>query len=165
MNWYALFSGLDVNMMATTFTDTIPNKLITCNSNDPPRMTTEIKTTIRRKHRVHKKYISRGRKIDELAFMKVVRNETTHLTDHAKEHYFEKLGKKLSDPLTGTLSYWITLKNILNKKKSSLIPPPPLLENGVFITNFQAKADIFNELFVEQCSIIPNNSVLPPLIF
>ena len=27
---------------------------------------------------------------------------------------------------------------------------PPLLENGVFITNFQAKADILNELFVEQ---------------
>ena len=42
---------------------------------------------------------------------------------------------------------------------------PQLLENGVFITNFQAKADIFIELFVEQCSTIPNNSVLPPLIF
>ena len=42
---------------------------------------------------------------------------------------------------------------------------PPLLENGVFITNFQTKVDIFNELFVEQCSIIPNNSLLPPLIF
>ena len=97
VNWYALFSGLDVNMMAKTFidlvlpaiTDTIPNKLITCNSNDPPRMTTEIKTTIRRKHRVHKKYVSRGCKINESAFMIVVRNETTHLTDRAKEHYFE----------------------------------------------------------------------------
>ena len=38
-----MFSGLDVNMMVKTFTDlvltvitdTIPNKLITCNSNDP----------------------------------------------------------------------------------------------------------------------------------
>ena len=68
-----------------------------------------------------------------------------------------------SDPSAGTKSYRTTLKNILNKKKNSVIPP--LLENGVFITNFQAKADIFNELFVEQCSIIPNNSVLPPLIF
>ena len=95
--------------------------------------------------------------------MKVVRNETTRLTGRAKEHYFEKLGKKLSDSLTVTKSYWTTLKNILNEKKNSVIPP--LLENGVFITNFQAKADIFNELFIEQCSIIPNNSVSPSLMF
>ena len=54
-------------------------------------------------------------------------------------------------------------ENILNKKKNSVIPR--LLENGVFITNVQAKADIFNELFVEQCYTIPNNSVLPLLIF
>ena len=38
---------------------------------------------------------------------------------------------------------------------------PPLLENGVFITNFQTKANIFNNHFVEQCSLIPNDSVLP----
>ena len=80
-----------------------------------------------------------------------------------KNIILKKLGKKLSDPSTGTKSCWTTLKNITNKKKISVIPP--LLENGVFIANLQAKADIFNELFVEQCSIIPNNSVLPPLIF
>ena len=151
------------DLVLTAITDTIPNKRIICNRNDPPWMTPEIKRAIRRKHRVYKKYVSRGRKIDELAYMRVVRNKTTHLIDRAKGHYFEKLGKKLSDPSTGTKSYWTTLKNILNKKKNSVIPP--LLENGVFITNFQAKADIFNELFVEECSIIPNNSVLPSLIF
>ena len=94
MDWYAVFSGLDVNMMVKTFTDlvltaitdTIPNKFITCNSNDPPWMTPDVKTAIRRKHRVHKKYVSRGHKIDELAYMRVVRNETTHIIDHAKEH-------------------------------------------------------------------------------
>ena len=52
-------------------------------------MTLEIKTAVRRKHRVHKKYVSRGRKIDELACMKAVRNETTHLIDFAKEHYLK----------------------------------------------------------------------------
>ena len=29
----------------------------------------------------------------------------------------------------------------------------PLLENGLFVTNFQTKADIFNELFVQQRSL------------
>ena len=93
------------DLVLTAITDTIPNKLIICNRNDPPRMTPEFETSIRRKHRVHKKYVSRDRKIDELAYMKVVRNETAHLIDRAKEHYFEKLGKKLGDPLTGAKSY------------------------------------------------------------
>ena len=106
------------DLVLTAITDTIPNKFITCNSNDPPLlMTPEIKTAIRRKHRVHKKYVSRCRKTDELAYIKVVRNETTHLIDRAKEHYFEKLGKKLSDPLTGTKSYWTALKTFLIKRK------------------------------------------------
>ena len=37
---------------------------------------------------------------------------------------------------------------------------PPLLENGLFATNFQTKADIFNERFVQQCSLNQNNSAL-----
>ena len=105
------------DLVLTAIIDTIPNKLITCNGNDPPWMTPEIKTAIRRKHRVHKTYVSRGRKIDELSYMSVVRNDTTHLIDRAKEH-FEKLGKKLSDPSTGTKSYW---KTFLIKRTTFLI--------------------------------------------
>ena len=42
---------------------------------------------------------------------------------------------------------------------------PSLLENGLFAMNFQIKADIFNELFVQQCSFNQNNSALPRFIF
>ena len=38
---------------------------------------------------------------------------------------------------------------------------PPLLENGVFVTNYQTKADVFNEFFAKQCSLLPNNSFIP----
>ena len=41
---------------------------------------------------------------------------------------------------------------------------PLLLENGLFVTNFQTKADIFNEPFVQQCSLNQNNSALPCFI-
>ena len=41
---------------------------------------------------------------------------------------------------------------------------PSFLENGLFVTNFQTKADIFNELFVQQCSLNQNNSALPRFI-
>ena len=104
-------------------------------------MTPEVKTAIKHKYRVCKKYVSRGRQDDELDYMKMIRNETTHLIDRAKESYFEKLGKKLCDPSTGIKSYWMTIKKILNKSKTSVIPP--LFVNGDFVTNFQTKADIF----------------------
>ena len=38
---------------------------------------------------------------------------------------------------------------------------PPILLNGVFITNFQNIANLFNEFFVQQCSILQNGSVSP----
>ena len=41
---------------------------------------------------------------------------------------------------------------------------PPLLDNGTFITNFQTKADTFNELFVQQCPLNQNNSVVQRFI-
>ena len=51
----------------------------------------------------------------------------------AMESYYLKLGKKLSDPNQGTKAYWATLNRVINKKKVSNIPP--LLENGVFVSN------------------------------
>ena len=41
---------------------------------------------------------------------------------------------------------------------------PLLLENVVFVTNFQMKANIFNDHFVEQCSLINNESTLPNFV-
>ena len=36
-----------------------------------------------------------------------------------------------------------------------------LLENGIFVTNIQTKADILNEYFVQQCTTIVNSCTLP----
>ena len=38
---------------------------------------------------------------------------------------------------------------------------PPLLKNGVFVTDFQTNANIFNEFFVKQCPLLPNDSHIP----
>ena len=47
----------------------------------------------------------------------------------------------------------------MNKIKVPVIPP--LLVNGVLETDFQRKANIFND----QCSIIDNSSILPEFSF
>ena len=58
----------------------------------------------------------------------------------------------------GPKTYWSTLTRLINSKKTCNIPP--LLENGLFITNSAKKASIFNEYFVQQCSTIQNTSSL-----
>ena len=45
-----------------------------------------------------------------------------------------------------------------NKKITNI---PPLLENDVFITSFDEKANIFNNYFAKQCNPMENDSVLP----
>ena len=67
----------------------------------------------------------------------------------AKEEYFSRLRRKFSDPTEGINSYWSTLNRLVNKEKAMNIPP--LLENGLFITNFQAKANPLINFYGEQC--------------
>ena len=75
-----------------------------------------------------------------------------------KNKYYSRLGEKLCDPNVGIKTYWKTLHKVINKKQVMNILP--ILLNDVFITNFQNKADLFNEFFVQQCSILQNGSVL-----
>ena len=89
-------------------------------------------------------------------------NETSAMDTNSKDDYFAALCRKISYPTNGPKTYWTTLNKIINMKKMTNISP--LLKNGMFITNFQAKADIFSELFVQQCSPNQNNSVLPRFI-
>ena len=79
--------------------------------------------------------------------------------EESKEKYYTKLSSRLADPLTSLKTYWSILKTFLNNKKISCIPP--LFHENKFITDFK-KAELFNHFFVNQCSLLSNNSVLPP---
>ena len=48
---------------------------------------------------------------------------------------------------------------VLNKVKIPIIPP--LLENGLFVTDFAEKAQIFNDYFIRQCTTIDTGCVIP----
>ena len=105
-------------------------------------MTSQLKTAIKRKHRVYSKYVKRGCKAEEWGQVKTLRQNTSQMITSAKEKYFLKLGQKLSDPANGVKAYWSSLNKIINQNKVTSIPP--LLKNGVFVTNYQTKADVFN---------------------
>ena len=86
----------------------IPNKIITCNDKDRPWITPEIKTAIKRKHRVYNKYVRRGRRPDEWDNVQLVQNDTSKMITIAKDNYFSSLGRKFSNPATGIKTYWST---------------------------------------------------------
>ena len=64
--------------------------------------------------------------------------------------------------MTSPKSYCYILKTFLNIKKIPCIPP--LLHDDRFITNFKEKAEIFNNIFAKQCSLINTKSGLPPVL-
>ena len=64
--------------------------------------------------------------------------------------------------MTSPKFYWSILKTFLNNKKIPCIPP--LLHDDKFITNFKEKAEIFNNFFSKQCSLINTNSDLPSVL-
>ena len=80
------------------------------------------------------------------------------LIDKSKNQYYTRLSQKLLDPKASQKSYWSILKIFLNNKKIPCIPP--LLHQEKFVTDFKEKANIFNNFFANQCSIVSNSSEL-----
>ena len=79
--------------------------------------------------------------------------------EESKEKYYTKLSSRLADLLTSPKTYWSILKTFLNNKKIPCIPP--LFHKNKFITDFKEKAELFNLFFINQCSLLSNNNVLP----
>ena len=167
INWENEFRGCNCTEATDMFTKKflslrsshIPNFEILCNPKDPPWITDVVKKAIRRKHRVHRKFLKNGRNTSDRDRAKAVRNETTRTIEQAKDRYFCDLGQKLCDPSRGVKAYWETIHKILNRKKVMSIPP--IIEDNIFVTNFEEKVVIFNDLFVKQCSLMVNKSQIP----
>ena len=137
----------------------VPNELITCDDRDPPWMNRYIKNLIAAINDFHKKFVLPSSNTGNLLMFKNLQNQLIQSIHTAKQRYFNKISKKLCDPLTSTKCYWSLLKTILNEKKVPCIPP--IFHNNKYVTDFKEKSEIFNSLFANQCSLIPNNSILP----
>ena len=85
--------------------------------------------------------------------------ETNRIIERAKSKYMSDLGRKVSNPTSGSKVFWGAFNNLINKKKITNIPP--LLENGTYVSDFGVKAEIFNKYFAQQCRPLQNGSVLP----
>ena len=73
IDWFAIFSGLDVDDIMQLFTTKcinifsqyIPNKIVTCKERDPPWMTATLISAIKCKYSVYNRYVKHGQKPDD----------------------------------------------------------------------------------------------------
>ena len=61
--------------------------------------------------------------------------------------------------MTTTKTYWSILKTFLNGKKVPIVPP--LLINDKLISDFEVKANHFNNFSASQCTALDNSSTIP----
>ena len=165
--WEEHLSNLNPDKQATFLTETImnvctnyiPNKTIKVKSRDPPWMNRDIKNSLMRNNRAFKKYLRNGCRQEEGGRIEQQREHVKNAIEDAKHSYLMSLGADLANPKTGAKKYWSTINTFFNKNKFPTIPP--LLVNDVFITNCTKKAQLFNDHFVQQCSVIDTGSTLP----
>ena len=111
------------------------------------------------KNLAFKSYCCTNRNMFFLQTFKALQYQLHISIEESKEKYYTKLSSRLADPLTSPKTYWSILKTFLNNKKIPCIPP--LFHENKFVTDFKEKAELFNHFFVNQCSLLSNNSVLP----
>ena len=74
----------------------------------------------------------------------------------SRQQYYSRIFKKLIDSST---SPKFTFKTFLINRKIPCIPP--LFNNNKFISNFRDEAELFNNFFARQCTLIDNASEIP----
>ena len=64
------------------------------------------------------------------------------------------MGTKLDNPKTVPKTCWSIINKFLSNQKTPIIPPA--LVNGELVSDFERKANLFNNYFSSQCTLIKN---------
>ena len=161
------FCKYQVNEKVQLFTQTIQNiisnyilhETITCDDSNLPWIDEKIKKLILHKNRA---FSADRNNTDLLNKFQSLQAHLKTSIEESKLKYYSRLSDKLLDSKTRPKLYWSILKTFLNNKKIPCIPP--LLHNGKFIINFKEKAELFNDFFSKQCSLVNSNSKLPSVV-
>ena len=83
----------------------------------------------------------------------------SELISRRDNEYQNYIASRLNDPKTNAKMYQSVLKTFYNGKKEQIIPAN--LINNKFISDFEVKANYFNDFFASQCTPLNNNSKIP----
>ena len=137
----------------------IPHETVTCDERDHPWVTSKIKGLIQKRNIVKRCYFQNNEDIQLFRRFRNIQKLLTATIEKSKKYYYTRISTKLMDPTTSPKAYWSLLKTVLNNKKIPCIPP--IYHNNNYITDFKEKAQIFNNFFAKQCTLVENSSKLP----
>ena len=90
--------------------------------------------------------------------LKIYKNSSLNLFTKLSKSILRKLAKN-AWPTDQHQVLLVTVKDNTKRKKVPCIPP--IFHNYKHVTGFKAKSETLNSFFANQCSLIPNNSILP----
>ena len=167
-DWIYIFRYKSIDEIVEVFTDNllliaerfIPFKYINVNDKECPWITSDVRAEqINRNKRIYKKWVKRGKSMNDKCCVNDIQYETNKIIKDAKKSYIENLSEKICDPQSGAKIFWNVYKRLINNKKNTNIPA--IIENARFVTNFPLKANIFNKYFACQCRSLDINATLP----
>ena len=128
---------------------------------DSSWITRQLKTMLNRKNRLFRNYKRHGYKDGDRLRLDAFRAECQTAVETAKITYTRNLRNKLNGTNSSPKSYWKIINRVINKCRAPLVPP--LLVDNIFVLNCSEKAKHFIDFFSNQCKLVANTSVLPPL--
>ena len=84
------------------------------------------------------------------------------MIENAKRDYLLDTAENLANLVIFSKTYWSLISTLLNKAKFPIMPP--LYKNLLFIIDFEAKVQVFNDYFILKCSTTDTGSVIPPQV-
>ena len=141
------------------FRNYVPDTYITIDDKDHVWMNETIKSKIKARNALYKKYIQNGKFESDFVYLENLIIELNELILSTKVLYHENLAKSLNNPLLQVKTYWSILKIFYNVKKIPLIPL--VLVDDTHVTDIKTKANIFNEYFAEQYTLLKKTSISP----
>jgi len=114
------------------------------NRSDNPWISNGIVKSIKNKHRLYKKFLSKPTQTNESKY-KIYRNKLNHTIRIAKKLYFHK---KLTSDQGNTKETWRTLNELLNRKNNTHSFPSKFVVDQKELTDPSDIANNFNDFFV-----------------
>ena len=156
---------IDVNQKVHLFNQTMKNILsnfvthetVICDDRDPPWINSKIKGLIQEKNIAKKCYFQNNEDIQLFRRFQCFQNLLIATTEKSKEQFYSRIWNKLIDPTTSSKAH-CSITETFFKKRPCI---PPIYHNNNYITNFKEKAQIFNNFFAKQRTLIDHTSKLP----
>ena len=166
-DWVRALSNVNVDEKVYFFTKTllniiqnfIPLETIICDDRDPPWINKEIKKLMLEKNLAFKSYYYSNKSMFLFEKFKALQYQLNISIEESKEKYYTKLSSRLADPLTSPKTYWSISKTFLNNEKF-LAYLLFFMKTNLSQTS-KKKLNYLTIFFVNQCSLLSNNSVLP----